>query len=69
MWQTLLNQIAETGLSETAIARRLGCGQATIWRMRNGQADNPSWKLGEAIRGLHQERCSVPAAHDEQEAA
>ena len=64
-WTQLIDDLLATGLTEAGIAAEIsrapGPGvttQATIHRIKTGQISEPRWSIGDALRALHQDRCS-----------
>lgn len=57
-----LQALNEAGFSDQRIAtalteRGVNATQPTIYRIRNGDIDDPKWKLGQAILALRAEFC------------
>ena len=52
-WKTAIADIQRHGkLTQPQIAKKVGCGQATISDLVNGKTLQPRWPLGEAIIAL-----------------
>lgn len=54
--QTIADVQKRTGLTQTEIAERVNCGQATISGLANGKTRQPSYALGIAILSLKPKR-------------
>jgi predicted transcriptional regulator len=52
MWQEIIKQLGETGLTDAEIARRVGTNQTTITRLKNGRIADTSYQTGYALHRL-----------------
>lgn len=52
MWQEIIKQLGETGLTDAEIARRVGTNQTTITRLKNGRIADTSYQTGHALHRL-----------------
>lgn len=48
-WKDYIAAIAETGVSQSQIAKKAGCGQATISDLASGKTQEPRHSLGVAL--------------------
>lgn len=57
-WKDYLAQIAAKGVSQSQIAREVGCGQATISDLALGKTREPRTSLGMALMRIG-DRCGI----------
>lgn len=55
-WKDYIAAIAETGVSQSQIAKKAGCGQATISDLASGKTQEPRHSLGVALVRLGKQR-------------
>lgn len=56
-WKIIIADVQKrTGLTQSEIARAVGCGQATVNGLANGKTNQPSYALGVAILSLKPKR-------------
>lgn len=58
MWNSLINDLIEAGLSETEIGAKVKLSQPSINRIRN-EKQEPGFEAGTALVNLHRELCLV----------
>lgn len=52
-WKNVIAEIQRHGkMTQPQIAKRVGCGQATISDLVNGGTKQPRWPLGDALLAL-----------------
>ena len=54
--KTLLEQISESGMSDSAIGKSIGAPQSTVTRLRNGVHQSTSFDRGQRILALWKSR-------------
>jgi hypothetical protein len=54
--KTILQMLADDGLTDQEIGTQVGAAQSIITRLRNGEHKSTSWERGEKIRVLAQKR-------------
>jgi len=54
MFESLINELCDAGLTEAAIAKRAGTTQPSINRIRRGK-QKPKYDIADALRALHAE--------------
>ncbi|EPD35702.1 hypothetical protein HMPREF9701_05109 [Delftia acidovorans CCUG 274B] len=71
-WKDYLAKLAAKGVSQSQIAREVGCGQATISDLALGKTKEPRTSLGMALMRIG-DRCGIktpydasPSAHDDE---
>lgn len=71
-WKTFLAELAAKGVSQSQIAREVGCGQATISDLSLGKTKEPRTSLGMALMRIG-DRCGIkspygmrPVDHDDE---
>jgi transcriptional regulator with XRE-family HTH domain len=53
-WHSIITDVREvTGLSQSALARIVGCTQPYISQLESGVRDNPPYSIGAALLELH----------------
>ena len=53
-WRKIIDEIRQaSGYTDAEIGERTGVSQATINRLRHGQANEPMYSLGEKLQTLH----------------
>lgn len=55
MWSKLIQEIVAKGWSEAKIAKRVGCTQPAINRLKRGLRKDTPYTLGDALVQLHRE--------------
>jgi len=55
-WNKVINDIIESGLSEAAIAKKVGTNQPTINRIKSGVTTKVEYSLGVRILSLRDSR-------------
>lgn len=65
-WKLIIQELQARGLSQAAIAKRLGKSQGWVSAVLTGQYADLKWSDGEALRFLHAEIAGQP---DKTEAA
>lgn len=53
MWQQLIRDLKDAGLTQDEIASAIGVTQPTISDLANGKIKNPSFVLGDKLKKLH----------------
>jgi predicted XRE-type DNA-binding protein len=53
MWQQLIRDLRDAGLTQDEIASSIGVTQPTISDLANGKIKNPSFVLGDKLKKLH----------------
>ena len=48
-----LTELLASGMTYKVIASRANCADSTIFRIKNGDIDNPSYSVGAAIDAMH----------------
>lgn len=71
-WKDYLARLAAKGVSQSQIAREVGCGQATISDLALGKTREPRTSLGMALMRIG-DRCGIktpygiqPTVHDDE---
>lgn len=54
-WKTIIQEIMDSGLSQSEIANKCGTGQSHISGLYLGHRKCPNWVLGDALIRLHKE--------------
>ena len=52
MWQQIIKELGQIGLTDAEIARRVGANQTTITRLKNGRIADTSYQTGHALHQL-----------------
>lgn len=52
-FKTVLQQIADAGMTQAEIAQKCGCKQASISDLSTGKTKQPNYQLGSSIVALH----------------
>jgi predicted XRE-type DNA-binding protein len=52
-WKTIIDEIQESGLTQTEIAERCKCAQSTVSELASTPGRVPSWSIGAALLDLH----------------
>nr|WP_286948294.1 hypothetical protein [Pseudomonas sp. UBA6718] len=63
--QEMIEAIRSEGVAYTAIARGANCDISTLFRIRQGDIQDPKYSVGKAIEGMYQRfavHTSAPAA-------
>lgn len=60
-WKKLINDLRDTGMSQTAIGVELGKSQAWVCAVIAGHYADLKWSDGQALIRLHAERCKKAA--------
>lgn len=52
-FSAMIEGLAATGMTNTEIARKLGCSRQQVWRIETGYSRRPSYELGNRLKQLH----------------
>lgn len=57
-WKNIIQDLIESGLTQTKIAEMAETGQSHISALLRGDRKQPGWALGDRLISLHRERCA-----------